>query len=129
MKVIIKLFGILIIFAGISLLVKSEIIVGCIENNMLSTWLYIAAILVRLALGIMFLVVAKESLYPGVIRIFAYLFILAAIILFFIGHSNFQDLIGSIILLVNPYAPFVGLLAIIFGIFLVYVFSRKKKLE
>lgn len=129
MKVIIKLFGILIIFAGISLLVKSEIIVGWIENNMLSTWLYIAAILVRLALGIMFLVVAKESLYPGVIRIFAYLFILAAIILFFIGHSNFQDLIGSIILLVNPYAPFVGLLAIIFGIFLVYVFSRKKKLE
>ncbi|MGQ1909723.1 hypothetical protein ACT3CE_08035 [Marinifilum sp. RC60d5] len=129
MKVIIKLFGILIILAGILLLVKSQIILAWIENNMLSSCLYVTAILGRLALGILFLLLAKESIYPTAIKVFGYLFVLAAIALFFMGHENFQDFISFLIPHVNPYAPLVGVLAIVFGAFFIYAFSKRKKFE
>ncbi len=47
----------------------------------------------------------------------------------FIGQESFQDFITSIIPNVKPYAPVSGLLAIVFGGFLVYAFSKNKELE
>ena len=128
MKLIIKLFGILILLAGISLLIYPDIIIGWIENNTGSTSLYITAIVVRLVFGILFIVAAKESKYPTVIKVFGYLFIIAAIIFMFIGQESFIDFITSIIPNVRPYAPVSGLLAIAFGGFLIYAFSRNKEL-
>ncbi len=129
MKLIIKLFGILMILAGISLLIGPEIIIGWIENNMESISLYISAIVVRLVFGILFLVAAKESKYPGVIKFLGYLFIIASIIFFFIGQENFLDFISLFIPDVKPYAPVSGLLAIAFGGFIIYAFSRNKELK
>ena len=48
MKLSIKLFGILMGLIGISLLIKPDILIGWIENNMETTPLYISAIVVRL---------------------------------------------------------------------------------
>ncbi len=114
---------------GISLLIKPEILIGWIENNMETTSLYISAIVVRLVFGSLFLVAARESKYPGVIKFLGYLFIIAAIVFIFIGQESFQDFITSIIPNVKPYAPVSGLLAIAFGAFLIYAFSRNKELE
>ncbi len=129
MKFIIKLFGILMLLSGISLLIKPEIIFGWIENNMENTSLYILAIVVRLVFGILFIVAAKESKYPGVIKFFGYLFIIAAIIFIFIGQESFQDFITSLIPDVKPFARVSGLFGIAFGGFLIYAFSRNKELE
>ena len=129
MKSIIKLFGMLMLLAGVSLLIDSELIVGWIEDNMENTLIYISAIVARLVLGIIFLVAAKESKYPVSIRIFGYLFILAAIIFVFIGQENFQHFITSLIPGVKPFAPVSGLLSIVFGSFLIYAFSVNKELE
>ncbi|MBI9059757.1 MAG: hypothetical protein JEZ01_18480 [Labilibaculum sp.] len=129
MKLLIKLFGILIILAGISLLIKPEIILAWIENNMESTALYVTAIVARLALGVLFILAAKESFYPLAIKVFGYLFIAAAFILFIIGQGSFKEFINSLIPHVNPYAPIVGVLAIAFGAFLIYAFSRSKELN
>ncbi len=129
MKLIIKLFGILLLLSGISLLFKPEIIFGWIEDNMENTSLYISAIVVRLVFGVLFIVAARASKYPGVIKFFGYLFIIAAIILIFIGQESFQDFINSLIPDVKPFAPLSGLLSIAFGGFLIYAFSRNKELE
>lgn len=129
MKLIIKLFGTLMCLSGISSLIKPEIIIGWIENNMDSTSLYISAIVVRLVFGILFLVATRESKYPGVIKFFGYLFIIAAIILIFIGQERFQDFITSLIPIVKSYTLVGGLLSIVFGSFLIYAFSRNKELE
>lgn len=126
MKLIIKLFGILLIISGISLLFTPEIIIGWIENNMESTTMYISAIVVRLIIGILFIITSKESKYPSVIKFFGYLFVIAALILIFIGQETFQDFIASLIPDVIPFAPISGLLSIVFGGFLIYVFSRNK---
>ena len=116
------------LLSGISLLIKPEIIFGWIENNMENTSLYIFAIVVRLVLGILFIVAARESKYPGVIKFFGYLFIIAAIILIFLGQESFHDFITSVIPDVRPFAPVAGLLSIAFGGFLIYAFSRNKEL-
>ncbi len=129
MKLTIKLFGILMGLLGISLLIKPEILIGWIENNMETTPLYISAIVVRLVFGILFILAARESRYPGVLKFLGYLFILAAIIFIFIGQDSFIDFISSIIPNVKPYAPLSGLLAMAFGGFLIYAFSGNKELE
>jgi hypothetical protein len=129
MKLIIKLFGLLMLLSGLSLLIKPEFIFDYIGNNMENTSLYISAIVVRLIFGILFIVTAKESTYPGVIKFFGYLFILAAILLVFMGQESFQDFITSIIPDVKPFTPVIGLLSIAFGGFLIYAFSRNKKIE
>jgi hypothetical protein len=129
MKLIIKLFGILMLLSGISLLIKPEIILDWIENNMENTSLYISAIFVRLVFGILFIVAARESKYPGLIKFFGYLFIIAAIIFTFMGQESFQDFITSLIPDVKPFAPLSGLLSIAFGGFLIYAFLRNKEVE
>jgi hypothetical protein len=129
MKLIVKLFGILMLLAGISLLIYPEIIIGWIEDTLENTSLYIAAIVVRLAFGILFIVAARESRYPGVVKFFGYLFIIAAIIFIFIGQESFQDFITSLIPDVKSFAPVSGLISIVFGGFLIYAFSRNKELE
>lgn len=129
MKLIIKLFGLLMFFLGISLLIKPEIVLGWIENNMDYPSLYITAIIVRLVFGILFLIIARESKYPSVIKFLGYFFIIAAIILILIGQDSFHNFIASLIPDVKPFAPLSGLLAIAFGGFLIYAFSRNKKLE
>jgi hypothetical protein len=129
MKLIFKLFGILLLLSGISLLIKPEIIFGWIENNTENTSLYISAIVVRLVFGVLFIVAARASKYPRVIKFFGYLFIIAAIIFIFIGQESFQDFITSLIPDVKPFAPVSGLLSIAFGGFLIYAFSRNKELE
>ena len=129
MKLIIKLFGILLLLAGISLLINPEIIIGWIEENMENTSLYISAIVVRLVFGILFIAAARESKYPNLIKFFGYLFIIAAIIFIFIGQESFQDFITSFIPHVKPFAPISGMLSIVFGGFLIYAFSRNKEIE
>ena len=129
MKLIIKLFGILLLLSGVSLLIKPEFIFGWIENNMENTSLYISAIVVRLVLGIIFIVAAGKSKYPGVIKFFGYLLIIAAIIFIFIGQESFQNFIASLIPNFKPFAPVAGLLIIAFGGFLIYAFSRNKELK
>jgi hypothetical protein len=134
MKLIIKLFGMLMFLLGLSLLIKPEIVFGWMENNYMenemgNTSLYIFAIVVRVALGILFVVTAKESKYPGLIKILGYLFFIAAIILIVIGHENFRHFVVSTIPEFKPYAPVSGIMGIAFGAFLMYAFSRNKELK
>ncbi len=129
MKLIIKLFGILAILSGISLLINPEIIFGWIEGSMENTSFYIFAIVVRLVFGIILIIAAKESKYPGVIKFFGYLAIITAIIFIFIGQESCHDFISSLIPEIKPYAPLIGVIDIAIGVFLIYAFSRNKELE
>ena len=102
MKLIIKIVGVLLILAGISLLINSDGIYGWVEGNVKNTSLYIAAIVGRLVLGVLLVVAAKESKYPVVIKFFGYLAIIASIVFVLIGHQDFQNFIASMIQRVSP---------------------------
>ena len=129
MKLIIKLLGILILLLGISLLIKPEIIFGWMEGNMENTSLYIFAIVFRLGFGILLIIAAKDSKYPGVVKFFGYLAVIAAIIFIFMGQKSFQDFVSSLIPDIKPYAAAYDLVAMVIGTFLFYAFSGNKKLK
>ena len=126
MKLIIKLFGILIILMGISFLLNPEGVYNWAEENTGNIMFYISVIIARLVLGISLILAAKESKYPGAIKFFGYLMIIAALIVIIMGHKGFQDLISSLVPVFKPYAPMSGLIGIALGVFFIYAFSEKK---
>lgn len=126
MKLVVTSFGILMLFSGILLIVKPGFIFGFMENNMESTSLYIFAIVVRLVLGIIFIVAAKASKYPTAIKFLGYLFLAAASLLIFMGQENFQHFIKSAIPNLRPFTTLIGLFSMVFGGFLIYAFQGKK---
>jgi len=125
MKLIVKLFGVFIVLAGLILLVKPAIILDWIEINKNSNTLYISAILARFIFGILFIVLAKESRYPVAFKVLGYLFILAALSFVIIGKDAFQNFIASLIPHVSPYAILSGVVAMAFGVFILYAFTKK----
>lgn len=128
MKLIIKLFVILIILIGISLIIKPDFIFDWLESNVENTSLYIAAISVRLAFGILFIVAAKESKYPKVIQFFGFLATIAAIIFLFMGHERFKDFASSMLPEIKSYALMIGFIATAIGVFFAYAFSGTRNL-
>ena len=123
MALIIKLFGALMILASTVLLIKPAFIFGWIDNNPESTLLYAFAIALRLAVGVLLVLAAKESRYPGVIRILGYLFVIAALSFVVIGQQRFQDFITFLMPRVKPFAALGGLWGAALGGFLIYAFT------
>ena len=129
MKLVLKLFGILLILAGISFIIYPEFLFGWLEDNTENSSLYISAIVGRFVLGILLIIAAKESKFPLFFKIFGYLAIIAAIVFIFIGHENFQHFMASIIAEFKPYAPISGLIVVAVGGLFIYAFSGIKKLN
>ena len=109
------------ILAGISLAVKPSFVFEFIESNSESTLLYYFAILVRILLGILFILSSKQLKHPGVIRFMGYLFVLISIAFLVIGQERFQNLLLILILEMKPFAFISGVLSILFGGYLLYV--------
>ncbi|NNF19320.1 MAG: hypothetical protein HKN61_06050 [Flavobacteriaceae bacterium] len=122
----IRLFGIAMLLAGLSLLILPDFLMDWISRHKQNTWLYSMAIVVRVVFGILFLIVAKQSRSPLIFQMFGFIFILGAIFLLFTGQDNFQHFISSMIPELQPYARVSGLLALIFGGFLLYALPGNK---
>ena len=126
MRIVIIIFGTLLILAGLSLVVDPDIVFNFISDKGGNMWLYVIAIGVRLLLGFFLVKTSSASRYPTVIKVFGYIFIVAAIILLFMGQGSFQDLISTIIPEFRPLGRFGGLLSMAFGGFFVYAYTGKK---
>lgn len=129
MKLLIQIFGLLMIVIGILLLIIANDILGWIANHLESNKLYIFAIIVRLLLGILFLAAAMQSKHPTVIKIFGYVAIVAAIALIFMGHENFQHFFSSLIAELQSYTPVSAIIVMVFGAYLFYAFTDGKKVS
>lgn len=127
MNVFIKFLGVLLIISGLSLLFKPELLFDWLANNSDKTSIYVAAISARLIIGVLFVTFAAKSKFPTIIKVLGYLLIAVASLLFFMGHENFNEFIGSFIEFAKPYGLLIGLVVVFFGGFLVYAFSNSKK--
>ena len=125
MRITIIIFGILLILAGLSLVVDPNIVFNFITDEGENLWLYVIAIAVRLILGIFLILTASACKYPTAIRVLGIVFIVAAIILFIMGQSNFVDLISTLIPEFKPLGRIGGLLSMAFGGFFVYAYTGK----
>jgi hypothetical protein len=120
------IFGVLIFIAGISLIVKADIIFKVLRDNSEQLWLYIGAVIVRLLFGILFINKANESKFPVVIEIIGWIAILAGIVFIVIGRKRFQRLMLWAFSLKEsmwkPMGYIGGILAVCLGLFLIYAY-------
>ena len=121
-----KFVGVLFILLGVVYLFSYESFISWMEDELESKWLYISAIITRFVFGILFVIAARESKYPRVIKFFGFLFILFAIIFISIGHNGFQEFAANMVSFIKPYAPVSGLLIIALGGFLYYAYNANK---
>ena len=122
MKIATNLLATLILIFGFSMLIKPEIIFRWMEGNMENRSLYLAAIVFRLVLGTVFIVAAKKSEYPAVIKFIGYVAIMAAVAFLLMGFGNFRHLLVNVTSLFRPYAVIIGLIGMTLGLFLIYAF-------
>jgi hypothetical protein len=120
--VLIIMFGILTLLAGIVIVINPEIIFGFLRNNIDKPELHILAVAVRIVLGVILIYQSGISKFPLLIEIIGWLSIVAAIILFVMGRSNFSRLMSWALSFVKTSGRVGGFLAVVFGAFLIYAF-------
>ena len=129
MKLTIQFVGILITLLGIWFIVSPAGIYNWAEEHTGSIVFYVSVIVVRLSMGVLIILAANQSKYPGVIKVFGYLTVFAAMVMIIIGQSGFEDLISSMIPAFKPYAPVSGLMGIALGVFFIYAFTANNQLN
>ena len=120
MGYIILVFGVLILLAGVVILAKPESIFGILRSHSESLSVHILAVATRIVLGVALIVYAGDSKHPHILEILGWLTIAAAIGLGVIGRSNFKRLMKWALALALPYGRIGGVVAVLFGGFLVY---------
>jgi len=120
MNYIIILFGTAIIVAGIIILINPETVFGLMRRKSESLGLHILAVGVRIILGVALILSATESKYPTAISILGWISIVAASVLGIMGRTNFKRLMSWALSLTPSFGRIGGLLAILFGGFLIH---------
>ena len=120
MNYIIILFGSATIVAGIIIMINPETVFGLIRKKLQSLGLHILAVVVRVILGIALIMYAPESKYPTAILILGWITIIAASVLGIMGRTNFKRLMSWALRFSHSFLRIAGLLAILFGGFLIH---------
>ena len=122
MKLFIKLLMIPFLLLGLSMFIRPDLFFAWVEGNLDNTWLYVLAIGIRLFLGLLLVVAAKESKFPKAIKYFGLFILAAALLLLLMGQDNFREMATTLIAYFKPFAAVAGLIAMLIGSFLLYAF-------
>lgn len=122
MSLLIILFGVLVLVASITLVIRPTLVTGMMESNAETTWLYAAAIVARLVLGWLLIQGAAISKFPTVISVLGWIALIAAFVFLAIGHGRFVRLIRWVVEWFKPWSRIGGIFGVIFGAFLIYAF-------
>lgn len=120
MKEIILVFGILILLIGAAILVKPNTVFAYLGRHSKSLNIHIMAVVVRLILGAALITYAAESRYPVILQVLGWISVAAAIGLAVIGRTKFISLMDWAMKLADSVGRYAGILAMVFGGFLVY---------
>ena len=120
MNYIIILFATATIVAGIVIMINPETIFGLLRRKLESLSLHILAVVVRVILGVALIIFAAESRYPTAILILGWISIVAASVLGIMGRTNFKRLMSWALSVAPYFGRIGGLLAILFGVFLIH---------
>jgi hypothetical protein len=120
MNYIVILFGAATLVAGIIILINPETVFGLLRRNADSLGMHILAVVVRIILGVALILCAAGSKYPTAILIIGWISVAAATVLGVMGRTNFKRLMSWALGLAPSFGRIGGLLAILFGGFLVH---------
>lgn len=120
MNYIVLLFGALISLGGILMLLKPDVIFKLFAKHTDSVGLHVFAVVVRIFLGIALIVAALQSRFPVILQVLGWLSIITAFVLVVMGRARFKGLINWALCMRSPLKRLVGVIAVLFGMFLVY---------
>ena len=101
------------------LIVRPDYIFSIFTKYGESLSLHIFAVSVRILLGVALVLGASDSKFPIVLQILGWLTISVALIVSAIGRERFKSLIMWSVKVTPPFQRLMGILAIIFGCFLI----------
>ena len=101
-------------------MINPETVFGLLHRNADSLGLHILAVVVRLIIGAALVLYAAESRYPAAILILGWISIAAASVFGIMGRTKFTGLMSWALGLAPSFGRIGGLLAIIFGGFLIH---------
>lgn len=120
MSYLIIVFGVLLLFTGLLLVSRPEAILGLLRTNVDSPVIHFLAVAVRLVLGAALVVYSAESRFPVALEVLGWITLAAAIGLAVMGRRNFELLMRWALNLASSYGRIAGIVALLFGAFLVY---------
>jgi len=116
------LFGTLTLLTGLVIFINPDSIFSFLKKYYAKIELHIAAVVLRVILGIFLIVKADTSEFPIVIEVIGWISIIAGIFFAGIGRENFKSLMSWSLSIIKPMARIGGIIAAIFGAFLIYAF-------
>lgn len=119
---LILLLSILILVAGLVLLVKPDGLITMLEDHADQPWLQVLAVVVRLLFGYLLISQSQHSLYPLAVSVIGWIALGAAVVLALMGRARFKSLMLWVVGMAGRYARLTGLLATVFGGFLIHAF-------
>ena len=118
MKMIILLFGLAIIGAGVLMLWKPPVMVNFLRRHAGSSYLHLLAIVVRLVLGIVLTGYADQSRFPMLLNVLGVLSIAAAIVIAVLPGQKFEQLVRWAVERFEGYIRPASVVVIVFGLVL-----------
>jgi hypothetical protein len=119
---LIIIFGALLFLAGFVILIYPKTIFGYMRARLDKLGLQIAAIVIRLILGVLLIYQADMSRFPLVIEVIGWISLVAALSIIAMGRRNFVRLMEWSLSFVKKFGRFGGMMAAAFGAFLIYAF-------
>ena len=119
-QLIIMAFGALLLAAGFILLFKPGAILGFLDRNKESPGIHVLGVVVRLILGAALIVYSANSPFPLTFEVLGWITVAAGVVLALMGRSNFKKLMSWAMGFGERFGRFAGLVAMLFGGFLVY---------
>ena len=112
----------MILIAGVLLVLDSELIFGFLTNNTDNPVVQVMAVLVRLFMGSLLITQASLSKFPVIIEVLGWVLVISGVFLALIGVSKFRKLMSWVLTSFKAFGRIAGILAIVFGGFLIYAF-------
>ena len=120
MQYIVLGFGVFLVAAGISLLIKPSLVFSLLDRNKDSTGIHVLAVVMRLVLGGALIMSADVSGFPMTFKILGWITLLAAIVLAVMGRANFRKLMDWAMGLADKFGRVAGIASVLLGGFLIY---------
>ena len=122
MNLVIILFGVFYLLAGIVILINQEIIFGFVLKNIDNPILQIISVLIRFVLGALLILESDISRFPIIIEVIGWTSIISALILSIIGRRYYNSLMTWLLSLSKVFKRIGGIFSITLGMFLIYSF-------
>lgn len=120
MQYMIITLGALIAMTGLVIVIAPQMLLGMLQKHADKPLLFALAVIVRLVLGALLIAYAPKSAFPLTLQFLGWIAVAAAVTILVAGRERLGRLIGWAISVASRYARPAGILAVLFGAFLMY---------